>query len=321
MREDFFQDSGRPTALALEAWLRRQILRLADHPGLRAFVTRHGRTLGAYRFVAGDSFAEAVPVLRALNQAGLKVTLDALGESVTDRAEAEAARDTYLAMLDGIRAEGLDATVSLKLTQMGLDLDRDFCLDNVRRIVARAAALGNFVQIDMEDSAHTQATLRIFETLRREYDSVGIVLQAYLYRTKQDLQQMAALGASVRIVKGAYMEPPSVAFPQKADVDRNYVELCKTYLKSGNFTAIATHDTAIIAELKDFIAEHHIPRDRFEFQMLYGIRGRLQRELVAEGYPVRVYVPVGRDWYPYFMRRLAERPANLLFFLRNLVRR
>lgn len=265
---------------------------------------------------------DAVPVVRNLNAQGIYATLDALGESVVERSAAEAARDVYLEMLDIIQREQLRSTVSLKLTQLGLDVDPLFCKENVSAVVERARQYGNHVQIDMEDSSRTTPTIRLFEELHRTYgDAVGIVLQAYLYRTKQDLQLMAALKATVRIVKGAYREPPSVAFPKKADVDRNFVELCQEYLRSGGYTCIATHDEAILDQLKEFIERQRISRERFEFQMLYGVRSQLQRELAREGYRVRVYIPVGRDWYPYFMRRLAERPANLLFFLGQLVRR
>jgi proline dehydrogenase len=305
----------------LDTILRETILRLADSTELRRFVTRHGRSLGAYRFVAGDTLAEAVPVVRGLNRQGIAATLDALGEGVRRKAEAEAARDRYLEMLDVIQAEQLDATVSLKLTQMGLDIDPDFCRDNLRRILARAEGYGNHVQIDMEDSPRVQATLDLFYALHQEFgDTVGIVLQAYLYRSQEDMRRLVALKATVRVVKGAYREPIAVAFPQKSDVDRNYVRLCQESLRGGGYTCIATHDEDIIATLKEFIERHQIPRARFEFQMLYGIRPGLQRRLAREGHRVRVYVPVGADWYPYFMRRLAERPANLLFFLQNLAR-
>lgn len=297
------------------------ILRMADSPTIQRLVTRYGMKLGAGRFTAGETLNDAVRVVRQLNGEGLKVTLDNLGESVRDEREARAAADAYLDILDRIAAEDLDANASVKLTQLGLDLGTDLAYANIRRIVERAAAHGNFVRIDMEHSDYIDRTLDIYRRLRQEFDNVGVVIQAMLYRSNEDLQQLAAAGANVRLVKGAYAEPPERAYPKKADVDANYRRLIAYYLDHGPYTAVASHDEAIIEFTRRHAEEHGIDRDRFEFQMLLGIRPDLQRRLAAEGYTVRVYVPYGTDWYPYLMRRLAERPANLGFLLRNLFRR
>jgi proline dehydrogenase len=277
------------------------------------------------RFVAGEKLAEAIQVIRKLNSQNLQVTLDVLGESVTQESEARAAKDEYLNALDAIAANGVKSHVSVKLTQMGLAIDPDLALDNVRQIVGKAKTIGSFTRIDMEDATRTQSTLNIYKTLREEFDNIGIVIQAYLYRSEADIQALLELGANVRLCKGAYKEAPSVAFPSKKDVDANYVKLAQTYLDAngnhdGAFLALATHDEKIIDWAKDYIAAHHVANGRFEFQMLYGIRSDLQRGLAAEGYGMRVYVPYGSHWYPYFMRRLAERPANVVFLASNLFR-
>ncbi len=279
------------------------------------------------RFVAGETLDEAISTIRRLNAQHILVTLDALGESVTSEAEARAAKDEYLRALNAIAANQVRSNVSVKLTQMGLDVSSDLCLDNMRQIISKARDIGASTRIDMEDSKHTQTTLNIFKTLREEFDNVGIVIQAYLYRSEADMQALHALGANIRLCKGAYKEPPELAFPQKRDVDENYVKLAQAYLQpngngngKGAFLALATHDEKIINWAKGYAAAQHLGNDRFEFQMLYGIRPRLQRQLAAEGYKVRVYVPYGTHWYPYFMRRLAERPANVIFLLSNLIK-
>lgn len=272
------------------------------------------------RFVAGETLDEAIAAIKNLNAQQLTVTLDVLGESVTNADEARTARDEYLRALDAIATNKVDSHVSVKLTQMGLDVDPALCLDNMRQIVGKARELKTKVRIDMEDSTRTQATLDIFKTLRAEFDNVGIVIQAYLYRSEEDMREMLALGARVRLCKGAYKEPADVAFPQKRDVDANYLKLAGIFLEAATTAhlAIATHDAKIIAWAKEDVEAHNVDHSRFEFQMLYGIRSDLQRQLVAEGYPMRVYVPYGSQWYPYFMRRLAERPANVVFLLSNL---
>lgn len=300
---------------------RRVILSLAANPMIARAVVRHGASLGAYRFVAGENLDAAMAAVRALNAAGIRATLDCLGEAVTSEALARRAAEAYLEVLDRIAAEGAESHVSLKLTQLGLDIDPAVCRANLQAVLERARRHGNFVRIDMEDSRHTQATIDMFKDVRRDYDNVGIVIQAYLYRSEADLRALAAMGANVRLCKGAYNEPAGVAFPRKRDVDANYRRLAEFYLLSGNFLAAATHDEALIEHIAAFAAAKGVPRERFEFQMLYGIRPDLQRRLVERGFAVRVYVPFGPEWYAYFMRRLAERPANLAFFLRHAVRR
>jgi proline dehydrogenase len=270
------------------------------------------------RFIAGENIDDAIHAIRDLNAVGISASFDHLGESISSEAEAEADVREYLHVLNRIEQTGVDSNVSVKLTQLGLDIDEALCLHNTRRIVEAAARHHNFVRIDMEDSPKTDQTLRIFRTLRSEFENVGIVLQAYLYRTEEDLRDLLAMGARVRLCKGAYDEPASVAFPAKEEVDANFVKLMRTLLESGIYHGIATHDPAMIAATRDFAARAGIPRAAFEFQMLYGIRRDLQLKLAKEGYRMRTYVPYGEHWYPYFMRRLAERPANIWFILKNL---
>jgi proline dehydrogenase len=272
------------------------------------------------RFVAGETLAEALATARSMNAIGISVTLDHLGENVTSLAEAAASRDEYIRALDEIRATGLNANVSIKLTQFGIDIDEEACRENVSTLVCVAARDENFVRVDMESSAYTDRTLRLVTELHARYGAAGAVIQAYLYRSEQDLELLSRQGIRVRLCKGAYLEPPSVAYERKADVDRKYIHLMKKLLESGTYPAIATHDEAIIAEAEKFVAARQIPVSNFEFQMLYGIRRDIQKRLVSEGYRVRVYIPYGKAWYPYFMRRLAERPANVLFLIRNLMR-
>lgn len=279
----------------------------------------------ARRFVAGERLEEAIAAIRAVNANGILATLDYLGEHVHSEAEATANADEYIRALQAIKDANVQSGVSIKLTAMGLAVDDDFCYRNVRRIVAKAAEVRRFVRIDMEDSPVTDRTLAIYRRLRSDYDNVGLVMQAYLYRTQDDVRQLMAEGiADLRLCKGAYDEPPAVAFQEKAEVDRNMVELIKIILAGqadhpGTYSAIASHDHMIINWTKAYAYNHHIPTDRFEFQMLYGIRRDLQQALADQGYRMRVYIPYGTRWYPYFMRRLAERPANVLFFLRALV--
>jgi len=262
-----------------------------------------------------------VAVTRKINTEGITVTLDYLGESVSSLQDAAAARDIYLHALDAIHQHGLQANVSLKLTQFGLDLSYEQCRANVEQLVSRARDNGSFVRIDMESSEYTQRTLDLASDLAERYGSVGVVIQAYLRRSRADIERLNAAGTRVRLCKGAYLEAASVAFEDKTDVDRNYLELAKTLLQNGTYPAIATHDEQIIDAVKRFATEKQISRDRFEFQMLYGIRRDLQRKLVKDGWRLRLYVPFGEAWYPYYMRRMAERPANLFFVLRNLLRK
>jgi proline dehydrogenase len=302
----------------MEALLRSVLLSMARSERLNRLARRYGLRLGASRFVAGETLEDAIRAVAALNQAGMRATLDHLGEFVRDAAEAREAAEECIRALEAIHASGVDSTLSLKLTQMGLDIERGLCLDNLRRILETADRHGIWVTIDMEDYGHCEVTLEIYQTVRREFERVGTVIQAYLYRSLEDVTRLGAEGAHLRIVKGAYKEPPEVAYPNKADVDANYLRLMETQLRSPGFTAIATHDEAIIEHAKRFIEANRIPADRYEFQMLYGIRTQLQTQLVAEGYPLRIYVPYGTDWYGYFMRRLAERPANVGFVLRGV---
>jgi proline dehydrogenase len=276
------------------------------------------------RFVAGETLEEAVAVVLKLNSQNLVVSLDHLGESVTQEPEARQSKDDYLRALAAIAANQVSSHISIKLTQMGLDLDPDLCLENMRQVIRQAKTIGTFVRIDMEDSQHTQATLNIYKTLREEFDNVGIVIQSYLYRSEADMQSLLEMRANVRLCKGAYKEAPEIAFPVKADVDANYLRLAKIFLDAppggGGHLALATHDEKIITWAKEYVTLNKIGRRRFEFQMLYGIRSDLQHKLAAEGYTVRVYVPYGTHWYPYFMRRLAERPANVIFLVSNVFR-
>jgi proline dehydrogenase len=274
----------------------------------------------ATRFVAGETLEQALSLSRSLNAEGISVTLDHLGESVTSLGEAAEARDVYLRTLEAIHSGGINGNVSLKLTQFGLDLAEPECLANVERLVDRAAAFGNFVRVDMESTAYTDRTIGMVTGLYARHGAVGTVIQAYLYRSKADVEHLNGLSIRVRLCKGAYLEPTAAAFPSKEDVDRNYIELMKVLLDRGTYPAIATHDEKMIEATKAYASKRKIPRDAFEFQMLYGIRRDLQRKLIAEGYRLRLYVPFGKAWYPYYMRRMAERPANVLFILRNLFR-
>lgn len=308
------------------ALLRDVFLKLSTNAWMRNFVVHFPLSRRVTRrFIAGETLDEAIAVVKKLNAQGLDVTFDQLGESVSSEAEARAARDGYLRALDAIASNKVSSQVSVKLTQMGLDVNPDLCLDNMRQILRRAKEIGTLVTIDMESSHYTQTTLNIFKTLREEYDNVGIVLQSYLYRSEQDMQMLYALGANVRLCKGAYKESAEIAFPKKQDVDDNYRKLAQIFLQSngnanGAYLDLATHDEKIIDWAKEYTTTHKVDRKRFEFQMLYGIRSDLQRQLVAEGYTMRVYVPYGTHWYPYFMRRLAERPANVIFLMSNLFR-
>lgn len=278
----------------------------------------------AMRFVAGETLEDAINVVRELNRKNILGTLDHLGENVASREEAIEAANEYIRILDEIERNGIKSHASLKLTQMGMDISFDFCFDNVRRVIERAARYNNFVRIDMEDSSYTDRTLEIFYRLHEEFGNhVGIVIQAYLYRSEQDIKNLIAIGANVRLCKGAYKEPPEIAFPKKKDVDANYIKLMRMLLDAhdkGVYTAIATHDERIINFAENYVKSNGIPGNTFEFQMLYGIRRDLQFKIAEKNYKMRVYIPYGTEWYPYFMRRLAERPANVLFVLKNLFR-
>jgi proline dehydrogenase len=274
----------------------------------------------AARFVAGDTLADALEAGRRINREGISLTLDHLGENVTSLEEAVASCRVYLHALDELSGHGINGNVSLKLSQFGIDISGEACRANVGQVAARAQALGNFVRVDMESSEYTDRTLQLVTDLHSQYGAVGTVIQAYLYRSGNDIEMLCRRGIRVRLCKGAYLEPPEAAFQAKADVDRNFVNLMRILLVTGTYPAIATHDEKIIVEAESFVRARNIPRESFEFQMLYGIRRDLQRRLVAEGYRLRLYVPFGKAWYPYFMRRLAERPANVVFLARNFFR-
>jgi proline dehydrogenase len=308
--------------VGISALPRAAILHGADSRRLRRIVDRYGMRLGAARFVAGETLDDCVVVLRRLNEAGLRVNTTLLGEDIESAGEAASVVEDYQRILDRLAAEELRANVALKLTHLGLAFDEETAYANVERVVAHAGGLGLFVRIDMEESVWVEPTLRIYERLRDAgHGNVGVVLQSYLYRAPADLERLLPRAPNVRIVKGAYLEAASVAHPDKKDVDAAYVSLVERGLRGGAFVAVATHDERIIRHVQSFVRRDGIPRDRFQFQMLYGVRPALQRRLAAQGYDVLVATPFGPEWYPYLMRRLAERPANILFFLRNLLRR
>jgi proline dehydrogenase len=306
----------------LNALLRRLILAAVANRAVQRFVRRYGMRLGASRFVAGETLDQAVPALRALDDRGLKTNTTLLGEDVRDPDEARAVARAYEEVLERIAAERLQTNVALKLTHLGLVLDEELALENVERVVARAGELGNFVRIDMEESAWVDATLRIYRRLREGgHDNVGTVLQSYLYRSEDDLAALLPLKPNLRLVKGAYLEPPEVAYPRKDDVDAAYVRLLERSLRESGLTAVATHDERLIEHAIAFAGREGIPRERFQFQLLYGVRSQLQLSLVRRGFDVLVATPYGPEWYPYLMRRLAERPANVLFLVRSLFAR
>lgn len=295
---------------------------LARSAGLKSMASRYGmRTADSFarRFIAGESIDEAIPAARTIEQTGLMVTMDLLGESVSSSAAAGAATNGYLEVMRKIDEAGIGKNVSLKLTQLGLDIDRATCVDNLRRILDEATTRQFFVRIDMENSPYTERTLEIFETLWGiGYRNAGVVIQSCLKRSEADIRRVNKLGARVRLVKGAYKEPADVAFQQKSDVDAAYVALTKILIKDGVYPAIATHDQNMITAANEFAAANNIGKDKYEFQMLFGIRRDMQTALLAQGHPVRVYVPFGKEWFPYFMRRLGERPANIGFVLRGI---
>jgi proline dehydrogenase len=307
--------------------LRSSLLWLSRNKTVRNTMTRWSfARRAARRFVAGETIDDAIAVIRELKAMGIAATLDHLGENVETLADARRATDDYVKVLDAIGSNGVQSHVSVKLTALGLDLGDAVCRGNVARILAKAKDIGTRVRIDMESTDYTDRTLAIYRDLCREFDNVGIVIQSYLYRSEADIAALCQAGAHVRLCKGAYQEPPTLAFPKKADVDASYVRLMKMLLSAaarakGTRGALATHDPKMIEATRQYAADELVPRDEFEFQMLHGIRRDLQQELAADGYAVRVYVPYGTEWYPYFMRRLAERPANVWFLVSNFFRR
>jgi len=303
--------------------MRKALLWLSERQRVFNFIKRNGLARRfASRFVAGETVETAIEAVREINRKDISASLDLLGESVTRESEAAAARDEYLGMLGRIAETKVNANVSLKLTQMGFDISEDLCLASMRAILDRAKQLSTFVRIDMESSAYTQRTLDFFyHQLSADYQQVcGVVIQSCLRRSEKDIEDLVQRKVRVRLCKGAYLEPPEVAFPDKSDVDRNYVTLMERLMEHGNYPGIATHDEKIISHAREFAARKKIPGERFEFQMLYGVRRDLQEQLRKAGYNMRVYIPFGSQWYPYLMRRLAERPANIAFMLGNIMK-
>jgi len=301
--------------------VRATLLKLSENKSFARWVTSNQTTRKmSHRFVAGEALDQAVAAARVCNQQGMLVSLDYLGENVATAADAQRARDAYLQVFDKISTEKLNANVSCKLTQLGLDISAEFCAGQLLSIVERAAAYGKFLRVDMEGSLYTARTIDVVKRVRTQSPAVGTVIQSYLYRSEQDVNDLLAYGCRIRLCKGAYKEPPEVAFPRKLDVDANYVKLMQSLLSSGFYHGIATHDPKMIAATIRHAAKEKISKEDFEFQMLYGVRTDLQRQLVRDGFRLRIYIPYGQDWFPYFMRRLAERPANLAFFVRNFFR-
>jgi len=302
--------------------LRSILLKLSENARFAHWVTSNPTTHRmARRFVAGETLDEAIAVARRCNYAGMLASLDYLGENVATIADAQRARDSYLEIFERIAQEKLHANVSCKLTQLGLEINTDFCQGLVVSLTERAVGFDNFLRVDMEGSLYTQRTIDLVKRARGRNPAVGAVIQAYLYRSEGDVKDLLSYGCRIRLCKGAYKEPPEIAYPHKRDVDANFLHLMQMLLPSGFYHAIATHDPRMIAETIRFAAAQRISKDDFEFQMLYGVRTDLQRRLVRDGYRLRVYIPFGKDWFPYVMRRLAERPANLAFFARNFLRR
>jgi proline dehydrogenase len=301
--------------------MRTALLAAAGNRTLQRFVTKHGRRFGSDRFVAGETLDDFMCAVRSLNDRGFRVAAGLLGEDVRGEADARAVTQEYRNVFDRFALTGANANVALKLTHLGLVIDPGLAYENIASLAGHAAERGNFVRIDMEQSSHTDATIEIYRRLRSSgRANVGTVLQAYLYRSDSDLSALLPLAPNLRLVKGAYLEPTDIAYPKKRDVDENFVRLIEKSLREGGFTAIATHDEAIIDHSLEFIRRNAIPEGTYEFQMLYGVRSRLQASMIARGIPMRIAVPFGSQWYPYLMRRLAERPANLFFFVSSVWR-
>lgn len=300
---------------------RKFVLSVAANKGVTRFAEKFGMKLGASRFVSGETLEQALVSVQDLNRRGILATLDQLGEGVFEEKVAREMCQAYIDLLDGIARTGVNANVSLKLTQMGLSFDRKLTDEIIHTIVKKAAETNNFVRIDMEDTPYTDVTLEIYRNLRQQgFDNVGTVIQSYLYRSEKDVAELIKMNAKLRLVKGAYKEPPEHAFPKKFDNDENFKKLTAMLLDADVYPAVATHDEAIINWTKEYVRTKGIAKDRFEFQMLYGVRTHLQEELAKEGYRVRCYVPFGRMWYPYFTRRIAERPGNLWFVIKNMIK-
>ncbi|MFF2588228.1 proline dehydrogenase family protein [Peribacillus butanolivorans] len=305
----------------MEQILRNLFLFLSKNKNMTKAAKKYGLRFGASRFVAGESLDMAAAAIADLNRKGLSVTIDYLGEFIDNEQEANEMADQCIEAIRMIFRKNLDSQLSLKLTSMGLDISEQVVMNNMRRILEEAKTHRVFVTLDMEDFPRCQPTLDVFKNLKAEYNELGTVIQAYLYRTEKDIEELNAYNPNLRLVKGAYKEPREIAFPEKIDVDNNFKKIIKKHLLNGNYTAVATHDDKIIDYTKSLVKEQGISHDQFEFQMLFGIRNDKQLELVKEGYKVRVYVPYGTDWYGYFMRRLAERPANIVFVLKGLFKK
>lgn len=305
----------------MEQLLKNFFLFMGKNKFFNKVAKKYGLRFGAGRFVAGATLETALSTIKELNEQGMLVTVDHLGEFVYSEDEANMMTDHCIEALEAIAKDKLNSNLSLKMTSMGLDISKELCLSNMSRILDAALKHSNFVRIDMEDYDHLESTLDVYYELRKTYDNVGLVIQSYLYRSEEDIRELSKLNTNLRLVKGAYKESPKVAFPDKKDVDKNFLNIIEVQLKNGNYAGVATHDEAMIEHTKDFVKEHQIPLDQFEFQMLYGIRTELQSKLVEEGYRVRIYVPYGNDWYGYFMRRLAERPANVAFVLKGIFKK
>ncbi|MDQ0177762.1 proline dehydrogenase [Bacillus chungangensis] len=305
----------------MERLMRNFFLFLSKNRFFTNMAKRYGLKFGAARFVAGETLDQAVAVIKDLNKKGLVVTIDYLGEFIDNAEEANEMADNSIQAIQAIGREKLNAQLSLKMTSMGMDISDELVMNNMERILEAAKANDVFVTIDMEDFARCEKTLQIFKKLKTEYDNIGTVIQAYLYRTRSDIEDLDDYAPNLRLVKGAYKESSEVAFPDKKDVDENYKKIIEMHLLNGHYTAIASHDDAIIEHTIQFVKDHNIPNDQFEFQMLYGIRNERQIELAQQGYKMRVYVPYGNDWYGYFMRRLAERPANVGFVLKGMFKK
>lgn len=303
--------------MSLESIARTILLKMAKSKTLKRSLTKTGLKLGASRFVAGLDLEKTLDVVKDLNKRKIVATIDQLGEGITTPEEARKATQGCIAILEGINRTKVDANLSLKLTQLGLELSKDLCMENMQKIIDVAKKYDIFVRIDMEDSPLCDVTLEITKYFKAQHDKVGTVLQSYLYRAADDMKDLQKLNMNLRLVKGAYKEPKEVAFPEKRDVDENYKKMIRLHLDAGCYLAVATHDENLIDYTIQYVKEKKIPKSQFEFQFLYGIRNDLHKKLADAGYTVRLYVPFGYDWYPYFMRRLAERPANVWFVLKN----
>ncbi|MFC0187577.1 proline dehydrogenase family protein [Fictibacillus aquaticus] len=302
----------------MEQMMRDFFLFMAKNKTFTSLAKRYGLRFGASRFVAGASLKSSISAIKRLNDKGMPVTIDHLGEFVDNEAEANDMTNHCIEAIEAIAKEKLDSQLSLKMTSMGLDISDELVMRNMRRIMDAAVRHNVFITIDMEDYTRCEKTLKVFKQLKSEYDNISTVIQAYLYRSLQDVKDLNEYQPNLRLVKGAYKEPAEVAYPDKKDVDDNFKKLIETHMLNGNYTAVATHDDEIIRFTKELVEKHSIPYDQFEFQMLYGIRTERQDQLMKEGYKMRIYVPYGNDWYGYFMRRLAERPANVMFVLKGV---